>query len=278
MLFKEEEIKSKAVQLISLIIKDLKLKLRYKSQFFAELLVPLVALFFPYIIFSALFNLNGNPFGNYFTINNYPLFLLLAYIIECLIFLLWYYKEVFSNEKIWLTLKGLMIAPISKFQLYLSYLISGLISKSFPIVIIIILCYIFYPIPLLNLIIVIFIIVCISLTFASMGFIIGLFEIINENISSSLTSLISFISLVSCLYYPISIFPEWVHIFILLNPLYYFFDLLRLSWWMGIDYNDAIQYITINHIIFVVGTTLLLPIIACILFIKLFKKYGISGY
>ncbi|MGQ4874922.1 MAG: ABC transporter permease [Promethearchaeia archaeon] len=266
------------IQLISLIIKDLKLKLRFKSQFLAEFLVPLIALFFPYIIFNTLFSFSSNPFGNYFTTQNYPLFLLLAYIVECLIFLLWNYKDTFKNEKVWLTLKGLMIAPIGKFQLLISYLISGLISKSFPIIIIIFLCYLFYPISILNLLIVLLVIFSLSLTFASIGFIIGLFEIINENISNSLTAGISFISLVSCLYYPIGIFPKWAHIFILLNPLYYFFDLLRLSWWMGIDYNNAIEYITFNHIIFVLSTTILLPIFATLLFIKFFYKYGVAGY
>ncbi len=271
-------LKIKLLQINSLIIKDLKLKLRWKSQFFAEYFVPLISLFFPYIIFNTLFSIESNVFGNYFSPENYPLFLLMAYCVECLIFLLWHYREVFADEKIWLTLKGMMIAPISKFQMLFSYLISGLISKSLPIIVIIIICYFLYPIPFINLLFVIIIFGCISITFASMGFIIGTFEIVNENIAGILTVGISFIALVSCLFYPITIFPNWMAPFILLNPLYYFFDLLRLSWWLGVNYSEAIKYITIYHFIFIIGTTITLPIFASVLFVKLYKKYGASGY
>ena len=65
---------------------------------------------------------------------------------------------------------------------------------------------------------------------------------------------------------------------ILLNPLYYYFELLRLSWWAGINYEEAIRYITLNHILFVLVCTITTPLLGSHLFLTIYKKYGVSGY
>ena len=171
-----------------------------------------------------------------------------------------------------------MLAPVSKFNLLIGFLISGLLTRAFSILLTVIICYILFPIPLMTLILVLIVMLCISITFASMGFILGVFVIVNENISTSLSIGISFIALVSCLFYPLQIFPESIHIFILMNPLYYYFDLLKLSWWSGINYREAMGYITIYHIIVVISFTITTPIFASFLFIKIYKKHGATGY
>ena len=269
---------SNIIQIYSLIIKDLKLKVRYKLEFIVEFVAPLMTIFFPYIIFSTLFNLKKNLFGNYYSRENFLLFLLLGYCISVLIFLLWNYQDLFYDEKTWKTLNAVIIAPVSKFNILISYFISGLISKSFPLIFIIVLCYIFYPISIVSLFFVLVVLLCISITFASMGFILGVFEIVNEDISASLSVGISFIALVSCLFYPIEIIPEEFHFIIKLNPLYYYFDLLRLTWWAGINYEDAMLYITYTHILVVATFTIMMPLIASYLFLIIYKKYGTSGY
>lgn len=269
---------SNIIQIYSLILKDLKLKVRYKLEFIVEYVAPLMTIFFPYITFNTLFNLEENIFGIYYSKDNFLLFLLLGYCISVLIFLLWYYQDLFYDEKTWKTLNAVIGAPVSKFNILISYFVSGLISKSIPLIFIIVLCYILYPIPLISLLFVIVILFCISLTFASMGFILGVFEIVNEDISASLSVGISFIALISCLFYPITIFPEEVHFFIKLNPLYYYFDLLRLSWWAGINYEDAINYITFTHLIIIATFTIIMPLIASYFFLIIYKKYGTSGY
>ena len=269
---------SNIIQIYSLTIKDLKLKSRYKLEFIVEFVAPLMTIFFPYITFNTLFNLEENIFKNYYSRDNFLLFLLLGYCTSVLIFLLWYYQDLFYDEKTWKTLYAVIVAPVNKFNILISYFIAGLISRSFPIIFIILLCYFLYPIPLISLFFVVIIISCISLTFASMGFILGVFEIVNEDISASLSVGIGFIALVSCLFYPIEIFPNEIHFIIKLNPLYYYFDLLRLIWWAGIDYPDAIKYLTFTHFLVVIIFTLIMPFIASYLFLLIYKKYGISGY
>ncbi len=278
-MFNKKVIRKNIKQILALAIKDLKLKMRYRQEFFVENFLPFLTLFFPLIIFSTLFQLEIDFFeGSYYTAENYVLFLLLAYSVECSIFLLWYYRDLFYDEKTWRTLHGLMLAPVSKFNLLIGFLISGLLTRAFSIILTVIICYILFPIPLMTLILVLIVMLCISITFASMGFILGVFVIVNENISASLSIGISFIALISCLFYPLQIFPESIHIFILMNPLYYYFDLLKLSWWSGINYREAMGYITIYHIIVVIIFTIITPIFASFLFIKIYKKYGATGY
>lgn len=277
-MLKLKNLKTNIIQIYSLTVKDLKLSTRYKLEFFVESVAPLMALFFPYIIFNTLFNIKNNIFGGYYSKDNFVLFLLLGNCVTVLIFLLWYYQDLFYDEKTWKTLNAVMIAPIKKINIMLGYLISGIISRGIPIFFIIILCFILYPISLSFLIFSLIILFCISLTFASMGFIIGVFEIVNEDVSASLSVGISFISLISCLYYPIEIFPKEIHFIIKLNPLYYYFDLLRLSWWAGINFEGALSYLTIYHFLVIAAFTVLLPLFASYFFLKVLDKYGTSGY
>jgi len=273
-----KNLKTNLIQIYSLTVKDLKLSTRYKLEFVVECIAPLLALFFPYIIFNTLFNIKNNIFGGYYSKDNFILFLLLGNCVTVLIFLLWYYQDLFYDEKTWKTLNAIMIAPIKKVNILLAYLIAGIISKSIPIILILTLCFFLYPIPLPFLLLSIIIVFCISVTFASLGFVLGVFEIVNEDISASLSVGISFISLASCLYYPIDIFPKEIHFIIKLNPLYYYFDLLRLIWWAGINYEDALSFITIYHFIVLATFTIISPLIASYFFLKVYSKYGTSGY
>lgn len=271
-------LKTNLIQIYSLTVKDLKLSTRYKLEFLVECITPLLGLFFPYIIFNTLFKIKDNIFGGYYSKENFLLFLLLGNCVTVLIFLFWYYQDLFNDEKTWKTLNAIMIAPINKVNILFSYLIAGIISKGIPIIFIFILCFILYPISLPFLLLSIIILFCISLTFASMGFILGVFEIVNEDVSASLSIGISFIALVSCLYYPIDIFPKEIHFIIKLNPLYYYFDLFRLIWWAGINYEEALSFITIYHFIVIATFTVISPVFASYLFLKVYSKYGISGY
>ena len=277
-MLKREILKRNIIQIYSLTVKDLKLKTRFKSEFLIEYVAPLLSIFFPYIIFNTLYSVGDDVFGTYYSSENFLLFVLLGYCTSSLIFLLWNYKDLFYDEKISKTLNAVIIAPVSKFNILFGYFLSGLISKSLPIIFIIALCYVLYPIPILYLFLVILVLLCISITFAGMGFILGLFEIVNEDISASLAVGISVISIVSCVFYPIEIFPENVRVIIRINPLYYYMDLLRLSWWAGVNNNEAMQYLTIYHILIVGIFTIITPIIASFLFLKIYSKYGTSGY
>ena len=82
----------------------------------------------------------------------------------------------------------------------------------------------------------------------------------------------------SCFSYPLQIFPGFLQNFILLNPLYYIIDIIRLTWLMGIEANLALTFITPAHIIIFAAFTIFLPIISVYLFNKFYDRFGISGY
>ena len=157
------------VQIYSLVIKDLKLKVRYKLEFIVEFIAPIITIFFPYITFNTLFALNEDAFGTYYSRDNFLLFLLLGYCVSVLIFLLWNYRDLFYDEKTWKTLNAIIVAPVNKFNILFGYLISGLISKMFPLIFIIILCYILFPIPLISLFLVIIILFWVALCFITIN-------------------------------------------------------------------------------------------------------------
>ena len=73
-----KNLKTNLIQIYSLTVKDLKLSTRYKLEFVVECIAPLLALFFPYIIFNTLFNIKNNIFGGYYSKENFTLFLLLG--------------------------------------------------------------------------------------------------------------------------------------------------------------------------------------------------------
>ncbi|MHA1147603.1 MAG: ABC transporter permease [Promethearchaeota archaeon] len=265
-------------QIYAITVKEIKLATRFKSGVVAEFFVPLLSLFFPLIIFNALFSITNEAFSGYYSIENYILFLLLGYCVKCLIFIIWTFKDNFYREKQWLTIKSVMISPVNKFNILIGMLLSVLIIKFIPILVILILCYFFFPISIAYFLLVILVIFLISITFAGFGFIIGAFEVSNENIAAILSAIIPFIPFFSCLFYPLEIFPKITHPILLLNPLYYYFDLLRLLWWAGMDFQDASQYITINHFLIVGLFSVCVPIVSIVLFSKIYKKYGVVGY
>ena len=192
--------------------------------------------------------------------------------------LLTLYKDMFHREKIWLTLKGLIIAPFNKFNLVMGMMLAEIVVIIPVVAIFLIICYIFFPIPLLNILFFCLIFLAIIIIFMGIGVFIGVLEITKEGKSAIVVFGTQFISWLSCVTYPLRLFPQILQDIIMLNPFYYIFDLLRLTWWAGIDPTDAIQYISVEHIVITILTTLIIPIVSLYLFDVIYKKYGISGY
>jgi ABC-type polysaccharide/polyol phosphate export permease len=206
------------------------------------------------------------------------LFLIIAFCIQILRQTIVKYRKMFQHEKYWKTLQALLVAPINHFNILIGLLIAEIILISIPITIFLIIAIIIYPISFFNMLLVILMILVISLTFGSIGLIIGILIISKEGFYKIIDIGFTFLFWLSCISYPIQIFPELVRIVILLNPLYYLFDLLRLIWLVGIDPVLAINYLSPAHIIIASVMLISLPIIAVYLFNVFYKKFGITGY
>jgi len=179
-------------------------------------------------------------------------------------------------EKFWKTLPIIIIAPFNRFNLLLGIFFSQIILISVPFIIFSIICYIYYPISFLTIILIIIIFFLIALIFSGIGLLIGIFAISNENVWKALSFIVSLIFWVSCVTYPFNIFPEFIQQIINLNPLYYIFDLLRLTW----IYNDVLLTITLLSLNFIIliACSIIIPCLGVIIFNLIYKKYGIVGY
>jgi ABC-type polysaccharide/polyol phosphate export permease len=277
-MFKANDLKLNIIQILSISEKELKLHLRYGFNFALQFIKPLISIFIPYIILTKIFSLSEAFYFDYYTAYNFLLFLLIAFSINYMFGILKLYKDTFRREKIWQTLKGLIIAPFNRFNLIVGILLTELIIIIPTVAIFIIICYLLFPIPLINLLYFCLIFLAIIIIFMGIGVLIGVIDIVNEDISNLLLYATQFISWLSCVTYPLKIFPKILQFFIKLNPFYYIFDLLRLSWWAGIDPVEASRYITWQHYFILISMTIGIPIIGLYSFDRIYNRYGISGY
>ena len=116
------------------------------------------------------------------------------------------------------------------------------------------------------------------LIFGSIGLLFGAFSISNEEYVPYLRVILRLLFLFSCINYPKEIFPKIFQDIVLFNPLYYLFDLLRLVWYLGFDYENALTHISLTHVLVVLLLTFFSLISSVFIFERVYKKYGITGY
>lgn len=265
-------------QVLAFVEKDLSLNLRIKINFFAKLLNPVIQLLVLVFIFGLLFNIREGYSIGYWNNENYILFLLIAFCIQFSKSVIKKYDSLFLNEKHWKTLSAIMVAPVHRFTLLTGVLISEILLNSIPLIVLFVIAYILFPISIFFLFLTLLVFLSIYIIFASMGLILGVFRISNEKLIHYSDLALRFIFLFSCTNYPKEIFPDFIQSIIILNPFYYVFDLLRLTWYLGIDYNVAVSEITFVHIVTFLILTILSPFISIFLFNRVYHKYGITGY
>jgi len=277
-MIKKKSIKRNTRQIIAITEKNILLELRIKAHFITRFLNPVIQLLISLFLFQAIFNIDsGYKFG-YWDNVNYMLFLFLAFCVQFSRSIIDKYYNLFFNEKFWKTLSALMIAPFNRFNLLIGVLVSEITMISIPFIIIYIITIIFYPISIFYIFLNILVFFAIFLTFSAIGLLIGVFSISYEELTPYSFTILRFVFLLGCINFPLQIFPEVIQNIILLNPFYYFFDLLRLTWYLGLNYEVAITIITPTHILVVLITTIISPIISIYLFEYIYKKYGITGY
>jgi len=265
-------------QINAIVEKQIRLEMRIKPYLVMRYINPVIQLILFLFIFGLIFNIKENYSIGYWNKQNYVLFILLGYNVQFSKSILYKYQQYFNTEKYWKTLSALMVAPVNRFTLLIGIMISEFVMICIPLSILFIIMYIIYPISLFYLFLVFIIFILIFLIFGSLGLIIGVFIISHEEYVPYSMLALRIVFLFSCTNFPLYMFPEFFIPFILLNPFYYIFDLLRLVWYLGIDYNLAITYITPFHIINIVVVTIFLLLTSMILFERVYKKYGITGY
>jgi len=267
-------IKDNISQILAITEKNLKGALRFKVNLIFSYFYPLINLIIPIIIFDQFFqyNIQFSPW----TEQNFLIFILLAYNISLLSRLYTVFINEFKTEKYWRTLEALIIAPFNRVNLLFGIFLTNLISISIPFTILLIICYIYYPITIITLLFVLLLFFILALVFSGIGLFLGVFAISKENYISILTFGMMLIIWTSCVSFPYQLFPEIIQNVINLNPFYYIFDIIRVAW-----INDNILSTLYSHsfnflILLIFG--ILIPILGVYLFNIIYKKYGIVGY
>ena len=266
------------IQTTAIIERNLYFELRFKLGLLTSFLNPFIQTLMPLIIFGAFFSINESYDFGYWSSENYLLFLLIAFCIQFLKGIMENFRQMFFREKFWKTLQALMVAPINRYVLLFGILISEMILLSIPFVIFFIVALVIFPISILNVFLVLVLFFCLAIFFGSLGLIVAVLIVTKEGVYRVIKIGLTYLIWASCISYPLQIFPELFQNIILLNPLYYFIDLVRIVWMMGIDYNVAISYLSPVHIVIVTTFTILLPILSVSLFNIFYNKYGITGY
>jgi len=261
-------------KIIAIAEKNTLMLFRFKYGVILSFITPLISILIPIIVFGKIFEFTAE-FGPW-TPQNYFIFVMIGYCVLLLRRMMQSIPSNFKEEKYWKTLPAIIIAPLNRYYLLFGYFVSELIMLLIPFIIFLVILLLLFPISIVTLIFIMLTYLAISISFAGIGLILGVFAISNENVWGVLKIIISLIIWASCITYPFELFPNEIQNLIRLNPIYYIIDLVRLFW---ID-NNVILTISSNpiHILLLLGSSIGFPIIGVIIFNFTYKKLGISGY
>ena len=261
-------------QICAVTEKNIKMSMRFKLNLIFSYFYPLLGIIMPMIILKQFLsnNISFAPWNE----TNYFVFIFVAYNIGLMTKLIDSFHSEFILEKYWRTIEALMIAPFRTYNLLFGIVFSTTITIIIPFSIFLILCYIYYPISIITLLFVIFIYLSIALVFSGIGLFLGSLAISKENYLNIFKFFTMLLIWGSCILFPYQLFPAPLQQIINLNPLYYIFDFLRLTW-IEDDVILSIQSHWFNFMILII-LCIITPILSVYIFNFIFKKYGIVGY
>lgn len=269
-----KSIKDNGSQILAITEKYIKLDLRFKISFAVSFILPIFSIIMPLIIMGRFFEFNAE-FGPW-TTSNYIVFPLTTYNLSLIIGIRTVFPRELSQEKFWHTFYALIIAPFNRLNLLLGIFISHIIRIGIPFIIFFVLCWFYYPITIFTILAVLLVYFLLALVFSGVGLVMGIFAISRENALVVGNFLFGMVFFFSCLSYPFQIYPEIIQSVIKLNPIYYFFEVLRFTW---IEDNFLLTITTHPlHFLILITSALILPIIGIYLFKIIYNKYGIEGY
>jgi len=269
-----KKLKDNLSQILALTEKNLKLQTRFKFHIIFRVINPIIALMIPLVLMGTLFRFNSQ-FGPW-TVENFIVYQFIAYQILLLRRLTAVFSEQFRTEKYWKTLPALIVGPFTRFNLLFGIFFSHIVMIAIPFTMVFTINLIFFPIDFLTILFMLLEYLLIALIMSGIGLMLGIFAISFENLYPVLGFLLNFVFLFSCVSFPYQIFPTFIQNIINLNPLYYIFDLLRLTW---IENNIFITLTTHQFNFYIlVSSAIILPFVGVYVFNITYKKFGITGY
>lgn len=178
----------------------------------------------------------------------------------------------FTSEKYWMTIYGILIAPVSRYYLIFGVFIELSIQALFTSTLFFCICIVVFPTSILNFILVYGIVFLALIAGVGIGLVNGAFYLVNENLTTLFEYALYILSFLSCYSIPYEFYPSFLQIFILSNPLYHFINLGRDLWFMNLNLNSlwSFLYILIFSVVCI--------IVGVYFFSKLTRKFGVRGY
>lgn len=269
-----KNIKDNLSQILAITEKNIKLQLRYKTNLIFRFINPLISIILPIVILGQIFTFN-EAFGPW-DASNFLVYQLTTYQILLLYRVTNQFPSDLRAEKMWETLPGLIIAPFKRINLLIGIFFSYLTVVIIPIVIFFVICYIYYPISFLTVLSIVFLFFLMSSFFSGIGLIYGILAISKENYINFFNLLMNIILMFSCITLPFEFFPGYFQQFINLNPLYYVFNIVRMTW---IENNIILSFSTqLLSFLIIIILGIISPVLGLFIFNFIYKKYGIAGY
>ena len=258
-------------QTFAIIEKNVRLQLRYKMNLIINYISQILGIILPIIIMSNFFNFKAS-FGSWSN-ENFLVYQFIAFNIGLIKGIMGRFPSELRQEQVWFTLPGIIIAPFNNLNLLFGIFLTHLTFILIPFIIFFAMCYLYYPISIITIMLVIGLFLLVALIFSGIGILLGIFATSKYKYLGLISFFFSIFFLFSCITYPFEIFPEFFQNLIALNPLYYIFDILRLTW-----IEDNIIFSITTHftiLLFLISFAIIFPSISIFLFIKFYKKYGI---
>ncbi len=264
-------------QTYAIVIKSIKLKLRFKTKLFLKLISPIWSFVMPLIVLGKIFEITSGKSLGIWTSETLLFFILTGFCIGLAASLIHEYYKMLRDEKYWKTLPAILLSPFNRYNFLMAVFIEEIIYFAVPIMIVFIILLFIYPTSIISFLVAFLIFFAGCILLASLGLIIGSFSLSAESAMTWVAFLVHFILMFSCYNYPREMFPPAITFFIIINPFYYYWDLMRIVWLFGIEFVLFNPAYLVHFIIIIVFSTLF-PIMSVYFFNYFYKKYGIAGY
>ena len=266
--------KRQVKRVIAFANRELKLKSRYKWSFISRVIfVPLLHAIPLIILYWGLTVLSGADIPGV-NANNYLTWVLIGSVFYST-FLLGYhvFRVRFWEEKYWMTIYGTLIAPVSKYYLLFGVVIELAIEGILMSIPFMVMSYLVMPINILNLLFIYLIFLVTLIAAASISLVNGTFYLINENLATLFEYMLFFFVFLSTYAIPYHIYPEFLHFFINLNPLYHFINIARDVWLVGF-YSIEI----LLSFLYIIAFCVVCVVVGIYFFTKTTRRFGVRGY
>jgi len=265
---------SKAATAWIFFTKDFKNTYRFRSALAGQILSPFLGAISLLVTYSAVFYVGGVEDIAYVNKQNYVVYLMTGFLALTFVSRCWGGAGL-NWEKIMMTLDGIFLAPVNRLWILLGKSLNVLFSvglSAIPYILILVVVragitsYLKLAVGIAGLFLMLAI-------FISIDFVISGISLSEEGYASIIrTWLPRGVSLFSCVYYPVDVFPKLLRPFAYLNPAYHGVSLFRSAFIEG----------GISHPLVSIVYLLLLgtigPPVAVWFFETLFKRYGVRGY